>query len=388
MILKRQEQKSTHSPSDELYYPPLYYNKKVRKLILVLLLIAIVALSLSLVRKKVSHDLSQSEAVTLPTEAPSPTSIPIQKGSERTSLFVPYWDVDNIPDQYNQLIYFGITPTAHGVNTEELGYKKIETFLKNAPPDSQKLLALRMLDSTDNFAIIENAHNRQAVIDQTIQTATGSGFSGVVLDLEISAIPFDSVIKNINTFIGEFADEAKKNDLRFSVAIYGDTFYRLRPFDLKSIGKKADQVMIMAYDFNKARSNPGPNFPLSGKETFGYDFSTMVSDFSEKVPPSKLAVIFGMFGYDWEVDAHDKAVGTGKSLSYVDIKKAFIDSCSYKKCAWHRDEKAGEITVSYIDEHDKKHIVWFEDPLSVKRKEDLLKKSGISFYSFWANGYF
>ena len=219
-------------------------------------------------------------------------------------------------------------------------------------------------------------------------TATEYGFSGVVLDLEIAAIPFDSVVQNISTFVSEFSDEAERRGQKFTIAIYGDTFYRARPFDVKLIGRKADQVMIMAYDMHKARGNPGPNFPLGGNEKYGYDFETMIGDFSEKVPPSKLAVIFGFFGYDWEVNDENKTVGTGKSLAYVDIKKSFIDNCKFRSCEWHRDEESAEITISYIDENNNKHIVWFEDPTSAKRKEAFLKKRGISSYSFWAHSYF
>jgi spore germination protein len=210
----------------------------------------------------------------------------------------------------------------------------------------------------------------------------------VVLDLEIAAIPFESVTNNISDFIVEFADNAKANDLKFVVATYGDTFYRLRPFDIKKIGSKADEVMIMAYDFHKSRGNPGPNFPLRGKDTFGYDMETMIADFSEKMDPKKLTVIFGMFGYDWPVDDKDKSVGNGKSLAYIDSKKLFIDNCSFQKCEWHRDEQSAEIVVRYVDEKNKKHIVWFEDPTSVARKKDFLKKRGISSFSYWAHSYF
>lgn len=356
---------------------------------LILLLLFVGSLfAFSELRKKVGRDFS-GQGINTPSTSPSPTDVPIQKGSERKSLFVPYWSLtQDIPDSYDRLLYFGVTPTTSGIDTEELGYKRIDDFLEKAPASSKKLLVVRMLDNKDNFAIIENKNNRVAVINEALTTVKEKGFDGVVLDLEISAIPFDSVTNNISAFISEFADEAHERKLPFSVAIYGDTFYRLRPFDMKKIGSKADEIMIMAYDMHKARGNPGPNFPLSGKDTYGYDLMTMIGDFSEKVDPKKLTVIFGMFGYDWQVGDNNKATEYGKSLAYIDSKKSFIDDCSFQKCEWQRDDKSREITVSYIDEENKKHIVWFEDPTSVARKEDFLKKRGISSFSFWAHSYF
>lgn len=367
------------------------YNKGMRKaafLILVLLLLGSL-FAFSELRKKVSRDFSQQTSVGSPSIFPSPTDVPVQNGATRQSLFVPYWSLSkDIPNTYDRLLYFGITPTTSGIDTKELGYKRIETFLEKAPPSTTKLLVLRMLDNKDNFDIIENKNNRSKVISETLTTAKDNGFSGVVLDLEIAAIPFDSVTNNISDFIAEFADKAHANNLTFVVATYGDTFFRLRPFDMKKIGSKADEVMIMAYDLHKARGNPGPNFPLSGKDIYGYDLETMIADFSEKVNPKKLTVIFGMFGYDWLVDEKGKAVENGKSLAFIDSKKSFIDTCSFQKCEWKRDEQSGEITVIYIDEDSKKHIVWFEDPSSVARKEDFLKKRGISSFSLWAHSYF
>lgn len=364
---------------------------KMRKIApLLILLLAVASLfAFSELRKKVGRDFSGQGGMSAPAVSPSPTDVPIQKVSKRKSLFVPYWSLNQeIPDDYDHLLYFGITPTTTGIDTKELGYKRIEAFIKNAPPSVKKLLVLRMLDNKDNFDIIESKSNRSAVINETIATAKEKGFSGVVLDLEIVAIPFDSVTNNISDFISEFADDAHANDLTFVVATYGDTFYRLRPFDIKKIGSKVDEVMIMAYDLHKSRGNPGPNFPLKGKETYGYDIETMIGDFSEKVDPKKLTVIFGMFGYDWPVDEKNKATGNGKSIAYIDSKKSFIDTCSFQKCEWYRDKQSGEITVSYIDEDNKKRIVWLEDPTSVARKEDFLKKRGISSFSFWAHSYF
>ena len=364
----------------------------MRKLLFTLIVVGLIAglfAAFSVVKKKVSSDFAQKVSPRQLAVSPTPTVYPVREGTERTSLFVPYWSLsEDIPDVYDTYIYFGVTPTTSGIDTEELGYQRIGSFADSAPSGAETLLTLRMLDSKGNFSIIESAKNREAVIDQTLSTAAENGFSGVVLDLEIAAIPFDSVVENISKFVSEFSDEADRRGQKFHIAIYGDTFYRARPFDMKLIGSKADQVMIMAYDMHKARGNPGPNFPLDGKDTFGYDFETMIGDFSEKVDPAKLAVIFGLFGYDWVVNEENKAVGTGKSLAYVDIKTSFIDNCNFRSCEWHRDEQSVEITASYIDEENKKHIVWFEDPTSAKRKEAFLKKRGISSYSFWAHSYF
>jgi len=67
--------------------------------------------------------------------------------------------------------------------------------------------------------------------------------------------------------------------------------------------------MIMAYDFHKARSTPGPNFPLVVKTFMGMIWIRWQNDFLQAVPNQKLGVIFGLFGYDWPIDTQGNAVG-------------------------------------------------------------------------------
>src|SRR5207249_3980016 len=120
---------------------------------------------------------------------------------------------------------------------------------------------------------------QEKVITQAIKLSKDNSFKGIVLDLEITAIPFDSLIKQVNIFTNSFYKAAKKNALSFSITLYGDTFYRIRPFDVKTLVQNSNNIMIMAYDFHKVKGNPGPNFPLNGKETYGYDLQKMTDDF-------------------------------------------------------------------------------------------------------------
>ncbi|MDP3941549.1 MAG: glycosyl hydrolase family 18 protein, partial [bacterium] len=221
-----------------------------------------------------------------------------------------------------------------------------------------------------------------------VTTAKEYGFSGVVLDLELSALPFDSLVKQVSSFAEAFAKDTSQNNLDFAMILYGDTFYRVRPFDLKTLAKIVPSFYVMAYDFHKAGGNPGPNFPFSGKETYGYDYQTMVDNFLEYVSPEKLTIIYGMYGYDWEIGNNGKAVGDGQAKSLLQIKTSIIDRCEMLRCKITHDTDASETTLTYTDNEHKKHVVWFEDEQSLKKKETFAKTMGISKFSYWAYSYF
>ncbi len=367
----------------------------MRKLFFLLIVFGIIAfLGFKYVRQSVSNDLAKP--VSLPSSTPSPApSLKQVKGAKSIdisqSLFVPYWAVgsDKIDaGDFKNILYFGITPGTNGINKTEAGYTGIDKFVASVPNGHRTELVIRMIDSNTNFAILKDQARQSSIIKDSISIAKENGFSGIVLDLEVSAVPFDSLIKQINEFTNRFYGEAKNKNLHFSLMLYGDSFYRLRPFDIKALSKNADSFLIMAYDFSKSRGNPGPNFPLKGKEIYGYDMARMSEDFLQFLPPEKTSVAFGLFGYDWTVDDKGSAASSGEAKTYQQIKKEFLNGCKHKDCDIKRKNDSVETEITYTDGDNKKHILWFEDLESVAKKKKYLQEKGINNFSFWAYSYF
>lgn len=333
-----------------------------------------------------SPSVSKQVKTVTPTK---PLAVPSVATSTATFLFVPYWTVgkEKIKTDYD-LIYFGITTNQEGVDTQELGYKNIPSFLKLSEGNSKKLLAVRMVDSVINSKVLENEEAQKNIATQAATLAKEFGFKGLVLDFEISSLSFDSVIKKITNFYSLFSKAASQSNLSFYSTLYGDVFYRLRPYDVKTIASLSDGIFIMAYDFHKARENPGPNFPLQGKEAFGYDFTIMTADFLKVIPKEKAIVVFGMFGYDWPVDENNKASASAQSISLNEATKKYTPSCSLVDCKVKRDEVSAETNVQYVDGKGQRHAVWFEDMESVVKKQEFLKQKGISSFGLWAYSYF
>lgn len=365
------------------------YNTRVKRFIIFVLLLLVAIFGASQVlRHKIGQDLSQpvGEAIL----SPSPTLVIDKNQVGKSTLFVPYWTVekgDSFDSQYDQYIYFGVSPDESGIKNDT-GEAHIKDFVANVPAGKGKLLAVELVDSSMNSKILNSASLQKKLITQSIQIAKENGFDGVLVDLEMSAIPFNTLIDQISAFHASYSKAVKAEKLQYAITLYGDTFYRVRPFDVKTIASDADSVMIMSYDFHKSRANPGPNFPLHGEETYGYDLTKMSDDFLRVVPSQKINIVFGLFGYDWAVNNAGKAVDQGKPLTYIQIKKQFLDHCDYKHCEWQRDNTSGETYVTYTDDDDQKHIVWFEDMQSVKAKQAYLKTVGLVKYAYWAYSYF
>ncbi len=320
---------------------------------------------------------------------PAPTASPAANIQESTSIFVPYWaDMKSLDvASFDRVAYFGIVPTVQGISTSEAGYKNVASFAKQLPEKKEALLTLRMTDTNAAFSILQNKKSWVAIAKESIEIAKKNNFTGILLDLELSAGPFDTVVADVSSFVSILSQEIKSEDLSFAITLYGDTFYRKRPYDVVYLTQIVDEVMIMGYDLHKARGETGPNFPLRGKQKYGYDLETLLGDLSG-VPAGKITYIFGMYGYDWLVDEKKRPVRPAKAISYTDIKKSFIDTCEWKSCTVLRDSLSAETEVNYIDDNLGYHILWFEDPASVEEKKKLLKRKGIGNTAYWVYGYF
>jgi len=318
------------------------------------------------------------------------TSLKIQK-----SIFLPSWQVTkdkklNLED-YDRILYFGLTPDSQGV-VEDDAFNKLK-YLDSI--SAEKILVIKMIDDNVNESILKNTDVQNKLIDEAVNIANEYKFSEISLDIELFSLFQDQTKKQINEFVNKFYTIVKGNHLRLSLILYGDVFYRKRPFDLEFLSKNTDGIFIMAYDFHKSKGEPGPNFPFSGKQKYGYDFQQMIDDYLVYFSEEKITMIFGMYGYEWLVDEKKRPIRQAKALTYNEIKKQFLDKCEWQDCIIKRDDLAKEMEVNYITSEIVDnvaqmnfHIVWFEDNESVKIKTQFLEEKGIGNTAFWAYGYF
>lgn len=316
----------------------------------------------------------------------------------KRTLFVSSWDLTQgkIYKDYERLLYFGVTATGKGIDTKDEGYKNIDVFMSSFSAKFQKkYLVLKMLDTDINQNILSGEKIQEEIISEITELTIEKKFQGLALDLEISGLLKDDTVRQINTFVQKMYTASKKYYIPFSVILYGDSFYRKRPYDIDMISRSSDEIIIMAYDFSKPIGEPGPNFPLSKGRNYSYDFKTMINDFLIFVPKNKLTVIYGMYGYEWTVDEKRRPIRPAKALTLKDIKKNFIDKCDWQDCVVKRDPYSHEVEVNYIESRIvdtyaamNMHIIWFEDEESTRIKTEYLKSQEINNIGYWVAGYF
>ncbi len=302
-------------------------------------------------------------------------------------IFVPYWSVRNgsrVDAKYD--VYYLFPDPSSNV---------IEKLVTAVPSGKEKFLVVNLTNSESGLQLLESEKEQEELISKIMREAIKYNLQGIALDLEVSSVFSSQLSQKINNFVKKFYTRSHKNDLTFRTILFGDVFYRKRPYDPILIGKYSDKVLVMAYDLFKLRGVPGPNFPLKGRERYGYDLEQMLSDFSKYIDVSKLEVIFGMYGHDWIVDKEGRPIEQANSLSLRKIKNLLTRVCKDSGCARQRDKLSQEVVVrysSFIEEEGKKiedkHILWFDDSTSLEEKEKFLRENGVCSFDLWAWGYY
>lgn len=360
----------------------------------IIALCVIAAASLGVYRFFQSSNVSSGTAVQNKQIAISrtPQKIALTKGPIRemnSSLFVPYWNASvdlSSALSYDTFIYFGIGVNEDGSIKKDQGWEALDSFAQSTI-GKRRLLTIRMLDSDINHKILENTVLQDNLIREVTPILVENGFDGVVLDLEMSALPLSDISNNISLFIQRLYKEFAKEQKYFAVTIYGDVYYRSRPYDVKTIAESVDEIMIMVYDFHKSRGEPGPNFPFSDRAKYGYDFQAMLEDFKNQVPAEKLSVIMGMYGYDWALGPQGKPLKAARALPLTDIRELTEPNCDLTSCQIIKNKETKETKVTYVDEENYRHELWFEDEDSVEIKKGYLQEQGIGKVGYWVYGY-
>lgn len=323
---------------------------------------------------------------------------PIKLGDPKTSIFVPYWSLSesdepfSSPETINRsidtAIYFSVSATNSGINKTNTGYVNLPAFIARSTNTPNTLLTISMVDDEINNSVLVSSAAQEKIISQAVTIAKDNEFDGIILDLEVGGFAG----KEINTQILQFTKKAseiiKKNNLSFSITLYGDSFYRNRPYSIELLSPYVDQFYVMAYDLHKLWGTPGPNFPAKGRDIFGYDMQTMIRDMLKFTTRDKLTIIFGLYGHDWMVDEQKRPFTAAKTLTQSQIQKKFIDSCDMKNCIVKRNPYALETEINYVDDQAYYHIVWLEDAQSVSQKIGLLQEFGINAIAYWAYSYY
>ncbi len=138
--------------------------------------------------------------------------------------------------------------------------------------------------------------------------------------------------------------------------------------DYAAIGRVADQVRIMAYNYHWAASPPGPVAPIGWVRA-------VLRYAKTHIPASKIILGIPLYGYDW-------SGGHGAALSLAAAPSSWPPGTTPRR---HYDTTAQEPWFSYTAAGHR-HVVWFENQASSRAKFEAASGSGAGGVFLWMFG--
>jgi len=196
------------------------------------------------------------------------------------------------------------------------------------------------------------------------------GYTGIDIDYE-DLLATDR--RAFTLFVTRLAAALQARGKILSVALFAkttDAGYAPRNVaqDYAAIGRVADQVRLMAYDYHWATSAPGPIAPAGWvSDVLGYA--------QTQIPAARIVLGVPLYGYDW-------SGGHGTGLSWLQATRL---ATRYHATA-HYDTAAQAPWFGYTDGSGAAHTVWFENAESSAAKFALAQRAGIAGVYLWMYG--
>lgn len=286
--------------------------------------------------------------------------------------WIPYWNqakglssVKNNPEIFNEISPFWYDVTKSG---ELKVLKNSEDYNLISYAQNEKLTITPLISNEFNSRIISTIVNNPTLMQSHIQNivnkVTAKNYTGIDLDYE-NVLPADQEAFTI--FVQKLAKALhQKNKLLYVTLAPKTNATEHLGQDYKTIGKAADKVRIMAYDYSWATSSPGPIAPVEW-------VSNVLSYTTSVINPNKIELGIPDYGYDW-------SGSKGKGIDYL---QAMTAAALYKAKITDDPKNGPHFTYSNKTGN---HTVWFEDAASIDSLLDLVNKYNLNGISIWSLG--
>jgi spore germination protein len=289
----------------------------------------------------------------------------------RTSVWMTPWDAASIASveanraSISELnpVWFRITPQG----TIEMNWNADKPF----DPQGRRLVPTIQNANQGEFdsglaKVLADPELRRRHAEELVQLVLDKHYDGIDIDYE--RLPSTSR-GDLNVFLALLSGRLHQHRKELSVTLHPKTNDRADwagpgGQDWRFIGKVADSVKVMAYDYHYSSSEPGPLAPLAWLDEIARYADATIGH-------HKVLIALPWYGYDW-------SGGHGSTVGYSDATKLAADH----NVVVQRDEN-GEPFFHYDD-----HVVFFQDATSYGRKLDVLTRHhrSIAGFAHWRAG--
>ena len=225
-----------------------------------------------------------------------------------------------------------------------------------------------VINGFSNQAVVENPAIRQQAVTRLRGLALKDGYAGFNIDFE-GLNP--SARQGMNAFVIALARALKPIGRKIAVDVPPKTTpnnqYAM-PYDFGVLGRYANQIILMTYDYHSVGTPPGPVAP----------YPWMVASVRYalgRMPAKKIVLGLAGYGYDWS--------STGQTTEYHDLAVEALARREGAPVRWNAVNR--EFTFRYV-QGGIRHVVWFENGFSDRFRLQLARQDHLGGVALWRLG--
>lgn len=219
-------------------------------------------------------------------------------------------------------------------------------------------------------AILTNPEAQEKLISEICAEVEEKHYVGVDVDFEL-------IDPNLAKAYPQFLEKLKEKigDIPLTVAVapkisegQKGIFYQGHLY--REIGKVADKVLLMTYEWGYPQGEPMAISPISGvRQVLNYAVT--------EIAPEKLLLGIPTYGYNWKIPRV-----MGVDAVSVTCPEAVALAREFRAEIFF-DEGAMSPYFYYTDKEKQAHTVWFEDARSIEAKLKLVSEYGLQGVGYW-----
>ncbi len=228
------------------------------------------------------------------------------------------------------------------------------------------------LDWVDVSAFLNNPDARAQFRRQVAAFLATDRYRGLMID-------FETLARNAQpgylALLKELSNDLHAKGMKLYVSVQA----RNDEYDYAAVAARVDGVVLMNYD--EHYPSPGTAGPVASQDWFIANLKAA----SKVIPKDKLISAIGNYGYDWVRKPKKGGLPPGVKDSNVTVQDAWL-AARDSEADVDFDGDSLNPHISYLDEHDLQHDIWFLDAVTALNEMRAAQSLGIKTFALWRLG--
>jgi len=252
---------------------------------------------------------------------------------------------------------------------------KVMPFLKSEETGMEVFPMINNFDGNDwvDITSVLNDTDARARLRQEVATFLGTDkYRGLMIDFETFSKKGQA---GYLALLQELSDDLHAKGMKLYVSVQA----RNTDYNYAAVAAHVDGVVLMNYD--EHYPSPGLAGPVASQDWFTDNLKAAV----KVIPKDKLISAIGNYGYDWVKRPKHGSLPPGVKDINVSVQDAWLTARD-SEADVDFDGDSLNPHISYLDEHNLQHDIWFLDAVTALNEMRAAQALGIETFALWRLG--